>query len=600
VGNGAFGIVWRARSEEGDVVAIKKVLLDRRYHNRELQMMKVMDHESIIRLRHYFEKQGRKKDETYLHLVMDYLPETLRSVALQHHKRRKRFQVDDVKAYLWQTFRALEYIHARRICHRDIKPDNVLCDPATLRCRLCDFGCSKVLVKGQPNVSYICSRYYRAPELMLGATEYGVGVDVWSVGTILMELLLGHLPFQGQDSTQQHLVEIMKLLGTPSDRDLQAMRATCYADDLPKLRPFPWERIFPPGTSADAIDLAQRLLRYDPDQRLTASQALVHPFFDGAQQLIDRSADTSPTVSSRTSVAEGGSAAEWEARLNRYFDDLVVDGASLHKLESAMQRRVEQIATADPQLRKEELVHQVVGMVRQELVASLKHRDEAVRGVQKRLLLEAQQLKLTLPLEGASANRDASAEGGKAEVQKLSRELEAVQKQAQQAAEAAEAEKEDLLARIRAVQEQMGGGRAGGVNGACAGPSDGSTADAGVQTDEEARPSTPGYGRRAVNPPGPSRQGTGLQDNVAAASPLQQRSTDPRSSGAGPHLMVNTDNLGQVTPLSSFSPVVNNGSGSSPLATGAAPRTTSAGRRASGRTTRLAEGHAEASAAPES
>ena len=97
VGNGAFGIVWRARSEEGDVVAIKKVLLDRRYHNRELQMMKVMEHDSIIRLRHYFEKQGRKKDETYLHLVMDYLPETLRSVAMQHHKRRKRFAVDDVR-----------------------------------------------------------------------------------------------------------------------------------------------------------------------------------------------------------------------------------------------------------------------------------------------------------------------------------------------------------------------------------------------------------------------------------------------------------------------------------------------------------------------
>ena len=239
VGNGAFGIVWRARSAEGETVAIKKVLLDRRYHNRELQMMKVMDHENVVKLRHYFEKQGRKKDEIYLHLVMDFLPETIRSVALQHHKRRKRFAVDHIRAYLWQTFRALEYIHARRICHRDIKPDNLLCDPTTLKCRLCDFGCSKVLVKGQPNVSYICSRYYRAPELMFGATEYAVGVDIWSVGTILMELLLGHLPFQGQDSTQQHLVEIMKLLGTPTDQQLRTMRATCSVDELPKLKAYP-------------------------------------------------------------------------------------------------------------------------------------------------------------------------------------------------------------------------------------------------------------------------------------------------------------------------------------------------------------------------
>lgn len=144
VGNGAFGIVWRARSEDGEIVAIKKVMLDRRYHNRELQMMKVMEHDNVVRLRHYFEKAGRKKDETFLHLVMDYLPETIRSVALKHHKRARRFHIDHIKAYLWQTFRALEYIHARRICHRDIKPDNLLCDPASLKCRLCDFGCSKV------------------------------------------------------------------------------------------------------------------------------------------------------------------------------------------------------------------------------------------------------------------------------------------------------------------------------------------------------------------------------------------------------------------------------------------------------------------------
>ena len=100
VGNGAFGIVWRARSDDGEVVAIKKVMLDRRYHNRELQMMKVMEHENVIRLRHYFERAGRKKDEVYLHLVMDYLPETIRSVALKHHKRAKVFHTDHIKAFV--------------------------------------------------------------------------------------------------------------------------------------------------------------------------------------------------------------------------------------------------------------------------------------------------------------------------------------------------------------------------------------------------------------------------------------------------------------------------------------------------------------------
>ena len=183
-----------------------QVVLDRRYHNRELEMMKGLEHECVIKLHHHFEKPGRKRDESYLHLVMDFMPDTIRSVSLQYQKERQRFPIDHVRLYLFQCLKALEYVHNKRICHRDLKPDNLLVDPARLKLKLIDFGCAKVLVKGQPNVSYICSRYYRAPELMFGATEYTCAVDMWSVGTILVELLLGHLPFQGQDSTQQHLV----------------------------------------------------------------------------------------------------------------------------------------------------------------------------------------------------------------------------------------------------------------------------------------------------------------------------------------------------------------------------------------------------------
>jgi serine/threonine protein kinase len=92
VGNGAFGIVWRAHEENGngELYAIKRVLIDRRYHNRELEMMKALDHECVIRLHHHFEKAGRKRDETYLHLVMDFLPETIRSASLACEHRRIR------------------------------------------------------------------------------------------------------------------------------------------------------------------------------------------------------------------------------------------------------------------------------------------------------------------------------------------------------------------------------------------------------------------------------------------------------------------------------------------------------------------------------
>lgn len=78
----------------------------------------------------------------------------------------------EVKLYIYQLFRSLAYIHSQGICHRDIKPQNLLLDPMSGILKLCDFGSAKILIESEPNVSYICSRYYRAPELIFGATNY--------------------------------------------------------------------------------------------------------------------------------------------------------------------------------------------------------------------------------------------------------------------------------------------------------------------------------------------------------------------------------------------------------------------------------------------
>ena len=87
-----------------------------------------------------------------------------------------------VKLYSYQLLRSIAYIHAKGICHRDIKPQNILVDTGSHILKLCDFGSAKQLISGEPNVSYICSRYYRAPELIFGATDYTTNIDVWSAG----------------------------------------------------------------------------------------------------------------------------------------------------------------------------------------------------------------------------------------------------------------------------------------------------------------------------------------------------------------------------------------------------------------------------------
>jgi serine/threonine protein kinase len=142
-----------------------------------------------------------------------------------------------------------------------------------------DFGSAKVLVKGEPNISYICSRYYRAPELIFGATEYTAAIDVWSAGCVLAELLLGQPLFPG-DSGVDQLVEIIKVLGTPTREEIKCMNPNYTEFKFPQIKAHPWHKIFHKRMPAEAVDLVSRLLQYSPKLRSTALEALIHPFFD--------------------------------------------------------------------------------------------------------------------------------------------------------------------------------------------------------------------------------------------------------------------------------------------------------------------------------
>uniref|UniRef100_A0A6N2LIN6 FACT complex subunit n=1 Tax=Salix viminalis TaxID=40686 RepID=A0A6N2LIN6_SALVM len=280
VGHGSFGVVFQAKClETGETVAIKKVLQDKRYKNRELQTMRLLDHPNVVSLKHCF-FSTTEKDELYLNLVLEYVPETVHRVIKHYSKMNQKMPLIYVKLYTYQIFRALSYIHrAIGVCHRDIKPQNLLVNPHTHQVKLCDFGSAKVLVKGEPNISYICSRYYRAPELIFGATEYTTAIDIWSVGCVLAELLLGQPLFPGESGVDQ-LVEIIKVLGTPTREEIKCMNPNYTEYKFPQIKAHPWHKIFHKRMPPEAVDLVSRLLQYSPNLRCTALDALTHPFFD--------------------------------------------------------------------------------------------------------------------------------------------------------------------------------------------------------------------------------------------------------------------------------------------------------------------------------
>merc|ERR1712178_453964 len=248
IGNGSFGVVFKAtKVDTGEIVAIKKVLQDKRFKNRELQIMRILSHPCVVPLKHCFYSAGEKPDEQYLNLVLEFVPDTVYKICRQYAKQKSTLSIADVKVYSYQLLRSLAYIHSLGICHRDIKPQNLLVNPETHELKLCDFGSAKQLVKSEPNVSYICSRYYRAPELIFGATDYTCCIDVWSAGCVLAELLLGVPLFPGESGVDQ-LVEIIKVLGTPTLDEIQSMNQNYSEYKFPQVKPHPWAKVFRPRT----------------------------------------------------------------------------------------------------------------------------------------------------------------------------------------------------------------------------------------------------------------------------------------------------------------------------------------------------------------
>ncbi|XP_072805996.1 mitogen-activated protein kinase 15 isoform X4 [Vicugna pacos] len=285
LGKGAYGIVWKAVDRRtGEVVAIKKIFdafrdkTDAQRTFREIMLLQEFgNHPNIIRLLDVI----RAENDRDIYLVFEYMDTDLHAVICKGMVLK-----DTHKRYIfYQLLRATKFIHSGCVIHRDQKPSNVLLD-ASCSVKLCDFGLARSLSslpegpEGQALTEYVATRWYRAPEVLLSSSWYTPGVDMWSLGCILGEMLRGRPLFPGT-STLHQLELILETIPPPSEEDLLALGSSYSASVVPPLGSRPrqtLDALLPAGTPPEALDLLKRLLVFAPDKRLSAAQALQHPY----------------------------------------------------------------------------------------------------------------------------------------------------------------------------------------------------------------------------------------------------------------------------------------------------------------------------------
>lgn len=287
-GEGTFSEVLKAQNvKDGKYHAIK--CMKNRFENidqvnnlREIQALRRLSpHEHIISLEEvlYDQPTGR------LALVFELMDANLYELI---KGRRQYLSSTLVKSYMWQLMKSLDHMHKKGIFHRDIKPENILIESSTeivKGLKLADLGSCRGIYSKQPYTEYISTRWYRAPECLLTDGYYGPEMDMWGAGCVMFEITSLYPLFPGSNEVDQ-ISRIHKVLGTPTAEKLAKFRekgASHISFDFPTQKGIGIPQLIP-QVHPDCVDLIVKLLKYDASDRISAREALRHPYFKDVRE----------------------------------------------------------------------------------------------------------------------------------------------------------------------------------------------------------------------------------------------------------------------------------------------------------------------------
>lgn len=287
--SGAFGSVHVVETPSGRI-AVKSVPEMEGHVNRELDtciQLASKNHPNIVKLFGYW------IDKTVLYIIMDFMPQTLSSVLDHLSEEKMRMKTDRMKGLMWQLSSALEYLEQIQLMHRDLKPDNILLNANANELRLADFGSAKFVEKGKSSTTYVCTRFYRAPCLILNRDMYSTSIDIWSFGCILGEFAYGRPLFTG-DTQIDVMARMIRIRGMLTVHDIAGM-PTRFPETIDmvgvgiRCTPKPWCKVFTVKLKDKIVntsygekyeDVLNSCLKWNPLSRISAHDLYRHPCWE--------------------------------------------------------------------------------------------------------------------------------------------------------------------------------------------------------------------------------------------------------------------------------------------------------------------------------